>query len=344
MGNSSNLPKNTKFVGKRPPPPGINNTKLVIDRKIELPNEYKNTSKDICQCIRNVYAYDENASIQPAVNSHCNLGLIELSIFENWNKQGRTDFPVRLYISSILPKNIFAGFYAKKKMEVGTNHLAVQICDKIIHWYDNSLVNVCNYSGKKALAIFYPFKANKEMEKYYTNTPETRKKICEVIQRWNCTLTYSSTDRNCQHFASEMFGVLGFDNNFKEGPFGEFIKFISNATNKQTNPCIVEKGKIIEEWKNHYELDDWTKENMEIITADINYYLLIKGFHRAYQARKLAFEKEKEEIKEEGEENVEGELNKKGEEIGHPHCPMGEPVIFFFDSSFFFKFFKDWFG
>eukprot|EP01091_Cochliopodium_minus_P009858 TRINITY_DN2522_c0_g2_i1.p1 TRINITY_DN2522_c0_g2~~TRINITY_DN2522_c0_g2_i1.p1 ORF type:complete len:327 (+),score=83.16 TRINITY_DN2522_c0_g2_i1:731-1711(+) len=277
------------LFGKKKAPPSIMNSSLEIDKNIKLPTKYQDTSKDLCAILRKLYDYQENDSIQPSINLHCDLKCIEKSIFGNLSPEEK-EFTVRYYISSQLPKYYLVGLYAKLIMQVGTNHSGVQVCDKLIHWFDNSLVAVSDFSGEKALAIIPPYKDDDECLTV-PNTPEMRLKICKLIQKWNCTITYSSMINNCQKFSSQLFKKMGLNNDFTEGPLKEFIDFISRANNTQTKPCYVVNGEIKKSWENHYELDEWTIQNKPFIGR--KYQALIKGFQKENQTRYFANKKKK---------------------------------------------------
>eukprot|EP01091_Cochliopodium_minus_P011461 TRINITY_DN3251_c0_g1_i1.p1 TRINITY_DN3251_c0_g1~~TRINITY_DN3251_c0_g1_i1.p1 ORF type:complete len:417 (+),score=92.91 TRINITY_DN3251_c0_g1_i1:30-1280(+) len=310
-GSNSSKSHDSKYT-KKPPPSSVILSTNQIDRNIILPKEYQNTRKDISACIRNTYDYKKDESIQPAINLHCDSNCIEKSIFGNLPPEEK-EFTLRLYISYQLPKNFITGLVANILMKAGTNHLGVQICDKIVHWFDNSLVAVTEFSGEKALAIFPPYKGNEECLSI-PNTEENRLKICKLVQKWNCTVTYSLSDNNCQKFASNLFETLGLNTDFKNGPFGEFIEHISKPNNTITKPCYVKGGRIEHTWENHFELDEWTEENNDFIVEHRSLFLLIKGFHRAYQARTIAHEK-----KEEKNEDP----SVKRDDLGYGQCPMG---------------------
>eukprot|EP01091_Cochliopodium_minus_P014532 TRINITY_DN4949_c0_g1_i1.p1 TRINITY_DN4949_c0_g1~~TRINITY_DN4949_c0_g1_i1.p1 ORF type:complete len:338 (-),score=72.50 TRINITY_DN4949_c0_g1_i1:44-1057(-) len=288
------------IMGKRPPPSAVKNTSNVNDRNIILPSEYANTSKDICHYIRNIYDIEENQSIQTTINYHCQIDGIKKSIFDKLKDDEKT-FPVRLYISSQAPKDFFGklvGMTAKFSQEVGAHHLAIQICDKIVHWVGASLVIVKKFSGSNCLALLYPQKEGKEFPSI-ENTKNNRDIICQIIQKWNCTKIYSGSNHNCQHFTSEIFEALGLDFKFSkmQGPVGDFIKYISQYSNEELFPCIVQDGEVLEEWKTHYALDDWSQEYVD---RESKYYYLIKGFHRGFQVK---------------------------QEVGFPTCPDGDATL-----------------
>eukprot|EP01091_Cochliopodium_minus_P002273 TRINITY_DN12138_c0_g1_i1.p1 TRINITY_DN12138_c0_g1~~TRINITY_DN12138_c0_g1_i1.p1 ORF type:complete len:331 (+),score=54.46 TRINITY_DN12138_c0_g1_i1:1-993(+) len=269
---------------KQTPPNALKNTLNLTDRELNYPEEYKNTTKDIPYYLRGFYDFKEDESIQSAVNMHCNLERIESTIFNTLPKNA-DHFPVRLYIGAQIPKNLFVGLAAHFTQEIGTNHLAVQVCDKIIHWLDNSLVLVHEFSGSNCIAVFYPQKEKKEYPNI-PNTEENRLRICQVIQKWNCSKIYSSLNANCQNFTAEIFGALSLDFKFSNmgGPVKDFINFISRPNNTQTLPCFVKEGSKILEWTSHYELDQWSKENPQDSYSEL--YYLIKGFHRGFQVKK----------------------------------------------------------
>jgi len=211
--------------------------------------------------------------------------------------------------------------FAKFVSEIGTAHLAVQICDKMIHWYDSGLVLIQGYEGSNATAVFYPQNLSGEVVPVIENTPEMRQKICEVIQKFNCEKTYDLKRTNCQHFAQEVFKVLDLQSEFSkmEGPVGNYLNYIIGKGRNSSKHCfLVNKDLIIVKdnakkdlcWDNHEQLDQWTTtENQKKYEL---YAPLLKAFHRGFQMREKALVKR-------GIETYKGD---------DEHCPLGWPTMY----------------
>ena len=142
------------------------------------------------------------------------------------------------------------------------------------------------WKSEGATAVFYPQNIEGEEVPAFKNTKENRKAICKIIQEWNCKKIYNAREANCQKFARDIFKTLGLNEEFSnyKGYVGEFIEYISEYSNsiEEVYPCIIQKGKILVQWKTHEELDNWHKENIESF-MDAN--SLIKSFHRAFQMK-----------------------------------------------------------
>ena len=97
-------------------------------------------------------------------------------------------------------------------------------------------------------------------------------------------------------FLSIFFISLDFSK--YSGAISDFLDY-ATKTRSKVHPCIVEKGKVLYEWKTvssqtfflkslicfftkHEELDEWTNKYIESFE---DYKLLIKSFHRAFQLR-----------------------------------------------------------
>ena len=104
-----------------------------------------------------------------------------------------------------------------------------------------------------------------------------------MILHWNCVKEYDQLNNNCQNFASQIFESLDLNGSFSEydGFVGEFIRYIG-MKNTEVNPCLVKGGKILVEWRDHEELDNWHRENQKTYPEAAS---LLKSMHRAFQLR-----------------------------------------------------------
>ena len=257
-----------------------------LDNNLKLPEEFANTKKPIFKEIRKLFKKPENESIETEFDHLTNLETIENDIFENVEEDGL--FVLRIYVKhnvlETLTQKIMGGL-AVFTQEMGAAHIGIQIADRIVHWLGCGFALVKDWKGAGATALFYPqSKDDREIGTLICNK-EVRINIAKVIQKWNCSYSYSSKDYNCQIFASEILKVCGLKDSFKSfsGPVGDFIEHISKFENmkKEFHPCIIRDKKIMIKWESHAELDKWHNENKGMG----NYESLLKAFHRGYQLK-----------------------------------------------------------
>eukprot|EP01091_Cochliopodium_minus_P020421 TRINITY_DN8927_c0_g1_i1.p1 TRINITY_DN8927_c0_g1~~TRINITY_DN8927_c0_g1_i1.p1 ORF type:complete len:455 (-),score=111.19 TRINITY_DN8927_c0_g1_i1:11-1351(-) len=254
---------------------------------MSLPKEYKDTKKPVLEDIKKLFKRGENDSIEQEVLHLTNLEQIKQDLFGD---MGDSQYlVVRIYIKhNVLKtaKEMLMGGIACYTQEMGAAHIGIQIANRIVHWLGCGFALVKDWKGAGATALFYP-QNNEDIEVPFIDCSEELKdNVAKLIQKWNCLYSYSSLKHNCQRFSSEMLKVLGLKDSFSNftGPTGEFIEHISKlqSMKKDVYPCIVRKGKVIQEWKTHEELDNWQNENFDAIQG---YESLLKAFHRAYQLR-----------------------------------------------------------
>jgi len=212
--------------------------------------------------------------------------------------------------------------FAKFVSEIGTAHLAVQIADKMVHWYDSGLVLVQGYEGANATAVFHPQNTNGDVVPVIENTQEMRDKICHIIQKYNCEKIYDLKKSNCQTFAQEIFKSLDLQCEFSkmEGPVGYYLNYIIGKGRNSKKHCFLINNKleIVKDtatkkeliWDDHEQLDRWTTpENQKKYEL---YFPLLKAFHRGFQMREKALIKK-------GQETYKGDKD---------HCPLGFPTLY----------------
>ena len=107
------------------------------------------------------------------------------------------------------------------------------------------------------------------------NTEENRKKICKVIQKYNCEKKYNLKNCNCQNFSQDIFKALHLNNEFKkmEGKVGTYLNYIINKGRNSKDHCFLldSKQNIIVDndrrlvWDDHKEFDIWcnNEDNMK---------------------------------------------------------------------------------
>ena len=235
---------------------------------------------DLCQCIRNfmnhkkVNIKDDEPLPENYFAEFTDINEIENLLFGNILEDYEY-FVIRLYVVKQELKTMgqkLKGFLAKFVTDIGLSHIAVQINDKMVHWFDVGLVIVTPFEGSNASAVFYPQKDGDEIP-CIENTEENRKKICEVILEYNCNKKYNQKNDNCQNFVEDIFDALKLDSDFKKmkGHVGDYLKFITGkGKNEKYFACIVDskqnilmdkKKKLV--FKTHEELDEWTVNNLE---------------------------------------------------------------------------------
>jgi len=256
--------------------------------ELKLPSEYAISKKDVCTRIRELFDIPDNEPIVEHFNYFTSMARIEEELFGSLigKEEEYKFFPLRLYVTHNTKDNLkkkVQGYFAKLTQDVGTAHLAVQVADNVLHWFNSGFVFIKEWRGSKATALFYP-QNNEGVEiPLIDNTAENRARICKVIQEWNCLKEYNSRVNNCQKFASQLFESVDLNGTFSkyEGWVGEFIRFVANTGN-EVNPCLVRDGGVLIEWRSHEDLDKWHNQNKTTFPEASG---LLKAMHRAFQLR-----------------------------------------------------------
>ena len=118
----------------------------VLDEKHTLPPEFKNSKKNVCKYIRKASKHSENPiaeseEIEEEIyKGFTDLDSIERLIFDTVLDGNHDLFVLRLYVVksdlNTISKKL-KGIFSRFVSQVGTAHLAVQISDKMVHWYDS---------------------------------------------------------------------------------------------------------------------------------------------------------------------------------------------------------------
>ena len=113
-----------------------------LDVELKLPQEYCGSTKNVWNQIREIFEIPENDTITQQFDYFTNLEKIEEELFGSIKDREKEFpfFPLRLYITHNMQdtmKKKIMGYFAKLTQEVGTAHLAVQVADNILHWFNS---------------------------------------------------------------------------------------------------------------------------------------------------------------------------------------------------------------
>ena len=133
-----------KYFGKNSP----------MDKELEYTPEYIGSKKNIHKLIRGIMEIPENESIKEQFEYFTRLENIEEELFGSIkNRENEYPFfPLRLYVTHNIQDSLkkkIMGYFAKVTQEVGTAHLAIQVSDNILHWFNSSLVFIKGKNKKK---------------------------------------------------------------------------------------------------------------------------------------------------------------------------------------------------
>eukprot|EP01091_Cochliopodium_minus_P015584 TRINITY_DN5591_c0_g1_i1.p1 TRINITY_DN5591_c0_g1~~TRINITY_DN5591_c0_g1_i1.p1 ORF type:complete len:292 (-),score=62.84 TRINITY_DN5591_c0_g1_i1:23-898(-) len=206
-------------------------------------------------------------------------------LFEN--NEGKKNLKIRVLFTP-LESNFLNRMIGKIATEFGSTHLAIQIGDKVLHWFDTSFVFIKDkYRSRNVVSVFYPQKIKKggegeerELISEIEDNEENRKKIIKFVIHWNTHEIYGAVKNNCQYFCKQFLKVFNLEITFQDPQTKLFLEYL--VTCGSPIPRVVVNKEIIE-FKNHEELERWHEMNSEL-NSDKEY--LLKSFHRAFHLNK----------------------------------------------------------
>lgn len=201
-------------------------------------------------------------------------------------------FPIKLYIAK--PENVnldqqdsLTRFVVRQGFatKFGLVHAALQIADKVVHFFTNSFVKIDRFKGSNALYLI-----NINSSGRLPKSEKIQQAIAEVIVKWNKEAVYDHSVCNCQDFVEDLCDTLNkkfnlsppekIELNFKSNPLiKKFLDELVDYPDFATPYFKLENIRYV--FKTHEDLDKWEAKHVNKLEAQDRAFL--KGFHRAFQ-------------------------------------------------------------
>eukprot|EP00029_Vermamoeba_vermiformis_P003283 TRINITY_DN13677_c0_g1_i1.p1 TRINITY_DN13677_c0_g1~~TRINITY_DN13677_c0_g1_i1.p1 ORF type:complete len:291 (-),score=29.25 TRINITY_DN13677_c0_g1_i1:108-875(-) len=214
-------------------------------------------------------------------NYYCAKPQIKEQLFgEEFHERLNKQITVKIYMSNVQPNQAWAqiGHALTRSFPFGNCHAGIQVGNKTVNWYDNSLVTIGDFAASTGFILFSP-----KESLIVTLTEELMEDIADFIVRWNCEHNYNVLNKNCHVFVEEVLKVFGLPM-----PSGPLRKFIDRIRNGETKRRIQTQNCGVLEFETHEELDHLEMENSESLT--VGEKKILKLFHRGFQMQERAKE------------------------------------------------------